>query len=330
MRHPRSVSAKLASQVQIAALELMNARMAATEGGYASMGIACVGQDGMGMHVKNDMRSLVNLLPSPRRKQQEEGRTKGQEKTIKGNHRLWQLQVGVQLHKQPLPLQRRALVWALPVERMAPAPVMARAIQQLQSAIATQVGMEFFVTSSIVKAGMVRWVQIALAMDFVTQEHVSALQVGGKMPMTQTRQLPMCVRIKFAQLVVETTECACKVHVYVNRVGQGQTVRILVVVQQPAAAMGNAPSARPMPLRNVCAITDGVAVSANVKLCMPPCGNAPMTAVEMASVLMANASAMLATKELTALKRFVLILPKPGLGVISHGATTIALARACA
>jgi len=55
-----------------------------------------------------------------------------------------------------------------------------------------------------------------------------------------------------------------------------------------------------------------------------------MTAVEMASVLMANASAMLATKEPTALKRFVQILPKPGLGVISHGATMIALERVCA
>jgi len=190
--------------------------------------------------------------------------------------------------------------------------------------------MELSVTSNIVKAGTARWVQIALAMDFVTQEHVSALQVGGKIPTLQTRQLQTCAKIRFAQLVVETTACAWQALAYVNRVGKGQTVRILLVVLQRAAAMGNARLLRRMPLHNVCATMDGVAVSVSVKRCIPQCGNVPMIAVEMASALMVNASAMLAFKERTALKRFAQIHPRLDLGVTSRGATTIVPERACA
>lgn len=117
---------------------------------------------------------------------------------------------------------------------------------------------------------------------------------------------------------------------YVSRAGQDQTAKTLIAVLQRAAAMVNVHLNLHIPLHDACAIMDGVAVSANVWLCMTSCGNAPTTAAGMGSALMANVSAMLALMELIAQERSVLILPRPGLGVIFHGATMIVLARACA
>lgn len=117
---------------------------------------------------------------------------------------------------------------------------------------------------------------------------------------------------------------------YVSRAGQDQTAKTLIVVLQRAAAMVNVRLNLHIPLHDVCATMDGVAVSASVRLCIPPCGNAPTTAAGMAFASMANASATLALMELIAQERSAPILPRPDLGVIFHGATTIVLARACA
>jgi hypothetical protein len=140
----------------------------------------------------------------------------------------------------------------------------------------------------------------------------------------------MYARMRFAQLVVGTMACALQVPAYVSKAGQDPIARILIVVPPLAVAMGNVHLRRHMPLHNACAILDGVVVSAIVKLCIQPCGNVPTTAVVMASALMANVSAMLALMGLIVLVRSVQILRRLGLGVICHGVTTIALARACA
>jgi len=115
-----------------------------------------------------------------------------------------------------------------------------------------------------------------------------------------------------------------------SKVGQDQTAKILIVVLQHAADMGNVHSCPPMHLDNVCAIMDGVAVNAIVKLCIPPCGSVPMTAVEMVSALMANAYAMLALTEPIVLVRSAQILQCQGPGAISLGAPMTAQGRACA
>lgn len=62
IQHPKSASAKKASQVQLVRRELRIARMAAMVVACASMGIACVAQDGMGMPVKSDTWSLARSL----------------------------------------------------------------------------------------------------------------------------------------------------------------------------------------------------------------------------------------------------------------------------
>lgn len=206
IQHPRSASARKASQVQLALLELMIVRMAAMEKGCASMGLACVAQDGLGKRVMKSGRNLGLLLQLHLPVAQEVLETMVQEAT-KVNRRSSQLEVGVQLRKMLLLGQRWQLAWAPPVEKAAFALGMARATQHLQSAIVTQAGMELSATPNIAQAGMATLVQNALAMAFATQETVSVPQAGGKISTTQTRHLRMCARMQFARLAAGTMAC---------------------------------------------------------------------------------------------------------------------------
>jgi hypothetical protein len=303
--------------------------MAAMEKDCASMGTACVAQDGTELPVKSGMWSRGKLLRKRMQRQAVKVRTK-KEQTRKVNHRLLQLVVAVQQRKQQQPRQHRKWAWVLLVEKVELARGTESATRLRESATAIQASMEFCATSNIVKAGTVRWVQIALAIGFVIQETVSVLLVGGKTQMIQTRRLQMCARTRFAQSVVVTMACALQVLVSVSRVGQDQTARILIVGHSSVVAMGNVPLFRRIPLDNACAITDGVVVHANEQRCILKCGNVPTTAVAMVCVWMANVSAMLALMDQTAPVRSVQILRRLGPGVICPGVTTIALARACA
>jgi len=240
------------------------------------------------------------------------------------------LEVEEQLHKRLLQRLRRQSTWARHVEKAALVLDMVNVTLQKQSVTVNQAGMEFSVTPNIVKAGMAHWDQTALAMGFAMQENVSVPQVGVKILMQKTRLLQMFATTRFVQWVAGIMANASQVPVSASRVGQDQTVRILIAVPWHVADMDNVHSCRPMHLHNVCATTDGVAVSAIVKLCMKKCVSVPMTAVEMVFVLMANAYAMLALMDLTALVRSAQILQCQGPGAISHGAPMIALGRACA
>jgi len=207
MQHPRSASARKASQVLIALLELMSVRMAAMEKGCASMGLACVAQDGLEKRVMRSGRNLGLQLQLRLPVAQEVLETMVQAAT-KVNHRSSQLEVGVRLRKMLLLGQRWQLAWAPRVEKAALALGMESATQRLPSANATKAGMEPSATLNIVTAGMATWVQNVSAMVFATQETVSVPQAGVKMPTTQTRHLQMFARMQFARLDVETMACA--------------------------------------------------------------------------------------------------------------------------
>lgn len=330
IQHPKSASAKKVSQVQLVRRELRIARMAAMVVACASMGIACVAQDGMGMPVKSDTWSLARSLRLLTKRLRRLGVKQMKEQATKRNRRLSRLAEGEQQRQRQLQKLRVMLAWVLPVEKAALALGTARVTQQQGNAIATQASMELSATSSIVKAGMVFWVQIAMAMVFAIQESVSVPLDGGKTPTIQTRLVQMYAKTRFVLLVVGTMARAMPVSVSVSKVGQDQTARILIVVPQLVVLTENVRLYRHMPLPNVCAVMGGAAVSAIAKLYIPPCGNVPTTALVTASALMANVSAMLASMGLIVVERSAQIRPKRDPDAICRGVTTIALVRACA
>jgi hypothetical protein len=91
------------------------------------------------------------------------------------------------------------LVWARHAEKVALALDMVNATLNWGSVTVTKVGMELFVTPSIVKAGMEHWDRTALAMGFAMQENVNVPKVGVRTHTQKTRQLQMCARIRFVQ-----------------------------------------------------------------------------------------------------------------------------------
>lgn len=155
IQHPKSASAKKASQVQLVRQELRIARMAAMVVACASMGIACVAQDGMDMPVKSDTWSLARSLRLLTKRLRRLGVKQMKEQATKRNRRLSRLVEGEQQRQQQWQKLRVMLAWVLPVEKAALALGTARVTQQQGNAIATQASMELSATSSIVKAGMV-------------------------------------------------------------------------------------------------------------------------------------------------------------------------------
>jgi hypothetical protein len=142
IQHPISASAKKASQAQIAALELMSARMAAMVAVCASMGIVCVAQDGMGLPAKNGTWSLGLPLRLLTKRHSRQGGTQVEQMTKKVNRRLSPLVAEVKQQLQQLQRQLRMLAWVLPVEKAALALGMASATQLRESATATLALME--------------------------------------------------------------------------------------------------------------------------------------------------------------------------------------------
>lgn len=327
---PTSANAKWDSQDQIAALELMGVMMTVMAEDCASMVIACAAQDGTVTHVKSDTQNLGLLLLHLRRQQRASRIKQVGKGKAKGNRRLLHLEEAVGLHKQLPRVPHKQWAWVRHVEKVVLALDTASVTQKQQRVSAKQAGMELYVTFSIVRAGMARWAQSALATDFAIQVPVSVPQVGEKILTRRTRPLQMCARIRSVRLVAGTMENVWQVPAYVSRVGPDPIARIPIVVHQHVVAMGNVHLFRHMHLDNVCATMDGEEASAIARLCIRPCGSVPTTAVGMASVLMANASATWALTDLTAQARSVQILLWQGPGVTSRVATTIVPGRACA
>jgi len=122
-------------------------------------------------------------------------------------------------------------------------------------------------------------------------------------------QLPqMCAWTRFALLVVGTMVSAFLDFVYVSRAGRGQIVRTQIVDLLHAPDTASVRLFRRIPLHNACAITGGVAVHANERLCMKSCGRVLTTAKAMVFASTANVSAMLVLTDQIALARSVRIL----------------------